>query len=172
MTNIEYFIKSVASLIKEERKHSEIDIPFMSQQMNISDSYYRHLERASTMQVSLHRYAKMTQLISIPLSSVIEAVENNRKKIDKGYYPKLSHCYSIDDYIVELGKVIRSIRKDLGKSQTNISDKLGFTYYYFGHIEQGKRLTISLYRYKEIATALDTPLHVILQQVENNLGIN
>lgn len=171
MSNIENFIKNVASLIKKERKQRGILIPFMSQQMNISESYYRHLERASTMQVSLHRYAKMSQLINTPLSTVIEAVETNHNEIDKGNHQKLSPSYSIDDYIVELGKVIRTIRKDLGKSQTNISDKLGFTYYYFGHIEQGKRLTISLYRYKEIAIALDIPLHIILQQVEKNLDI-
>lgn len=169
------FIKQVAFLIKKEREQNKVSQSYIANHMNISESYYRHLERASTMQVSLYKYARMAQLIQMPLSSAIQCVENKKVDLDKAtyqiYYSKLQNEYDLDNYIIEIGNVLRKIRKDKHKSQKAIGGILGSTSHYYGYIERGEHKAISLYRYKVIATSLDTPLHVILQQAEKNLDI-
>lgn len=173
--NVHEYIKKVAFLIRKEREKSGISISYMIKQLNLSDSYYRHLERATTQQVSLYKYLQMAQLIHVPLSAIIECVDNKKVNMNKGNYKleytKVQEDYDIDSYIKEIGEELRRLRKEQNKYQKTFGDAMGITSHYYGHIERGTQMSISLYKYKVIADILDTPLHIILRQVEDNLNI-
>ncbi|MEB6279123.1 MULTISPECIES: helix-turn-helix domain-containing protein [Staphylococcus] len=173
--NVHEYIKKVAFLIRKERERKDISILYMTDRLHLSDSYYRHLERATTQQVSLYKYLQMAQLIRIPLSEVLEYVEtknvNMKKETYKLGYSKLQENFDIDSYIKEIGEELRRRRKEQNKYQKTFGDAMGITSHYYGHIERGTQMSISLYKYKVIADILDTPLHIILRQVEENLNI-
>lgn len=57
------------------------------------------------------------------------------------------------EFLIEFGKKIQSIRKQLGLSQEELAYKVGFHRTYVGMIERGER-NITLNNLKKLATAL------------------
>ncbi|MEB6838018.1 helix-turn-helix transcriptional regulator [Staphylococcus simulans] len=174
LSDVEDCVKRVARVIKRERENKNISVQTVADELKISNSYYRHLERANTLHVSLYRHLHMVEVIDIPLSVVIESAEKAESTNDefslKDNKMKLATSYDKEAYIKEISKIFRRIRQDQGKKQKDVGKQLNSTSHYYGYIERGEHLAISLYKFFVIAHFFETPLYEILQEVEEKLS--
>lgn len=173
--DIENYIKRIAFVIRKERERKDITVNEISEMIGISDSTYRHIERATTFSVSLYRYLHIIELIKVPLSAITETAEDQFvKKRSAKYRIKsimLETHFDKETYIKEIGKVFKRMRLEQNKTQKYIGDKMKITSHYYGYIERGDQMTISLYRYIAVADILETSFYKVLEEVEDNLNI-
>lgn len=160
---INTFIKNVGLEIRKEREYRELSIKFMANAMNITKSYYAQLETTTNEKVSLYKYAKMANIIGIPLYVILK--KSASKPCDDSDYVNLIN-YDIDELIDSLSYYLRELRISKNITQKNIANKLDITRQYYGHIETGKTKSISLYRYLEVTLILGVKLHEIVEKAE------
>ena len=66
--------------------------------------------------------------------------------------------------LIDLGKIIKQLRMQLGMTQSQLAEKINVSYQQIQKYEKGES-QISLLRYIEIAKALETAPHVLLEKL-------
>src|SRR5699024_544800 len=163
---INTFIKNVGLEIRKEREYRELSIKFMANAMNITKSYYAQLETTTNEKVSLYKYAKMTNIIGVPLYVILK--RSASKPCNDANYVNLIN-YNIDELIDSVSYYLREVRLSKNITQKNIAKKLNITRQYYGHIETGKTKSISLYRYLEVTLILGVGLYEVIENDETYL---
>ncbi len=67
-----------------------------------------------------------------------------------------------DEYLIQFGKYLRTLRKEKALTQLDLADKGGFDRNYIGMLERGER-NPSLLNLKRLANALEISLYQLMK---------
>lgn len=168
--NILSFIQNVSLELKEERKKKNIRSKDAAQAINIHNSTYSLLENKPKKNVSLLKFCIMAHSLNVSLSSLLKKVYFKMNDIENREIRDISHGKLNPELLInQTFEEIKSERKHKGVSQRVVAEKIGIQRRYFGQIENGDRVLISLYKLIEISEALELPLYVLVERAEQSL---
>jgi transcriptional regulator with XRE-family HTH domain len=164
--NITIFLKNIGSALKDLRKVKGIKAKSIYEAIEIDSSYYSYLENTSKYRVSMFIYLDISRYLEVPFSSILKRVENSNE--DPQLLSKTGNKIPLNNKVLttNICNEFFKIRKSKGYTQRYVAQLMGVTAKYYNDIELGNYLSTSLYRYKEVALALDTPLYEIVEKAE------
>lgn len=160
------FLKSIGSSLKHLRKEQGIKAKSIYEAIEIDSSYYRYLENTSKYKVSMFIYLDISRYLEVPFSSILKHVETSNE--DQQLLSKTDKKIPLNNKVLttNICNEFFKIRKSKGYTQRYVAQLMSVTAKYYNDIELGNYLSTSLYRYKEVALALNTPLYKIVEKAE------
>src|SRR5699024_780327 len=164
--NINMFLKNIGSALKYLRKEKNINAKSIYETIEITPTYYSKLENTSKYRVSMFIYLDISRYLEVPFSSILKRVETSNE--DHQLLSKTDNKIPLNNKVLttNICNEFFKIRKSKGYTQRYVAQLMGVTAKYYNDIELGNYLSTSLYRYKEVALALNTPLYEIVEKAE------
>jgi len=166
-SNINVFLENIGYEIKNIRKEKKLSANFVCENIGITNAYYSYIENTKKHKVSINMYLNISKFFEVPMSSLIKYAEINEKKHNLSYETHAENfSYDNKTLTINICNEFFNIRKSKGYTQRYVAQLMGVTAKYYNDIELGNYLSTSLYRYKEVALALNTPLYEIVEKAE------
>lgn len=168
---ISEYIKTVSVEIRQERKRQGIKTYEAANNIGMKRRYYSSLESNPPKSYAFFKCSLMINGLQINMSSILKKSYFLQKNIETEINLNSELFLNLDseDLTKETFLVIREERKRKGVSQRVIAEKIGMHKRYLSDIENGKSMFLSLYRFIEIAEALEVPLYVLVERAEQSL---
>lgn len=168
--NITNFIINLSLEIRKERKKRNILTKDAARLLNLNSSTYSLLEIKPRKSTSLLKYSLMTNVLNISLSNILKRVYYEDVTINKSFTTSTEYKELNSEHLIrQVAQEIKHERIHKGMYQRELAHKIGIHRRYMSDIENGRSVQLSLYRFIEIAGALEVPLYVLVERAENTL---
>lgn len=160
------FIKNIGIELKSIRKGQKITATSIYKTIKISSGHYSNIENARRDKVSMYIFLDISRYLQVPLSQILKNIEVDNKDY---YLDKTDERVLLCDnktFTSEIINVFSNMRKSKGYTKKHVAELMGVTPKYYGDVELGKYLSMSLVTYKRIAMTFDIPLYKVVQKAE------
>lgn len=167
--NVRY-VNLTSLIMRENRLARNIKTIDAASNINVNFQYYSLLEVNPRKGTSLYNYSIMAKGLRINLSDVLKVAHYiNDLNDNKVVYSENFLDIETEDLIKYICKEIKNERKNQRYTQSKFAEKFGFDRRYFGYIENGEKIYLSLLRFIDISDILDVPLYVLVERAEQAL---
>lgn len=174
--NIIDFIRCVGMEIRDERKSQNLSTKDTAETVGISRRVQNYVEIANNKFTSVYRLKLMSLALNIPLHVIIKRSENRYNNIENNdiYYDYIDELTNItnsdvEQFVINVGHVLREVRKSNGISASKLSKQLKITRQAYNKYEKMTSINISLYKVIELCGVLEISIHEVIERAEKRL---